>query len=196
MVDSDTRHGPARRQVLADPDVTAVMQQGWQRLHPDFDVAPISVTQRMLRGARIILERSDAHLATFGLTRGELDILSALRRANGPLGPTELTDLLLASPPAVTKRLQALKSRRLIARHADSGDRRRSAVSITPAGTLLVDQVVPAQLAIEAELLAGLADDQRQQLAGLLHQLVGGWEQQRYHRDRDDRGVWPPAIAP
>src|SRR5437899_1743373 len=105
-----------------EPDVAEVMQRGWQALDPELDVEPIAVVQRVLRGARLILDRSDAHLATFGLTRGELDILSALRRAPEPLAPTELAELLLFSPAATTKRLNSLERRGLVSRQANPHD--------------------------------------------------------------------------
>ena len=64
----------------AHGDVVDRMQREWARLRPDLSFTSLGVIHRVLRASRLILEASDAFLADYGLTRGELDVLSALRR--------------------------------------------------------------------------------------------------------------------
>ena len=78
----------------AGGDVVDRMQQEWARLRPDLSFSSLGVVHRVLRASRLILEASDAFLADYGLTRGELDVLSELRRTSEPLSPTTLAQTL------------------------------------------------------------------------------------------------------
>lgn len=160
-------------------DVVDQMQAEWRRLMPAEDFAALGVVHRILRSARLVLERSDEFLAAHGLTRGELDILSALYRSPDPLAPTTLAATLLAPPSAVTMRIKALERAGLIGRETSTQDRRSRPVRITDAGRELVEAVIPAQLRLETDLIAHLTHAQRDDLAGLLRRLTVPWEAER-----------------
>lgn len=123
-----------------------------------------------------MLLSGDEHLTEFGLNRGEFDILSALRRYDDPLTPSALTAAVLASPAATTERLRALESRGLVERSVNPDDRRSSLVRLTADGASVFDRTLPAQLAVEAELLATLDDTDRAALVDALRRLLLAWE--------------------
>jgi DNA-binding MarR family transcriptional regulator len=163
----------------ADGDVVDRMQHEWAGLRPDLDFTSLGVIHRVLRASRLILEASDAFLAGYGLTRGELDVLSALRRSGEPLSPTTLAQTLLAPRSAITMRLNALQPRGLLRRSANPADGRSSLLLLTDAGAALVDEVVPAQLALEDALLAEAPAGAVEGLADRLRALTSAWEQGR-----------------
>lgn len=184
--------------VRAESDVVDRMQREWARLFPDLDFTSLGVIHRVLRAARLILDASDAFLAGYGLTRGELDVLSALRRSNEPLSPTSLAQTLLAPRSAITMRLNALHARGLLSRLANPSDRRSSLLVLTDEGTAFVDQVIPAQLAFEDALLAEVPTESVEDLASRLREVTAVWEQRRGRRaggreDRGDREITPDA---
>ncbi|WP_017935322.1 MarR family winged helix-turn-helix transcriptional regulator [Nocardioides sp. Iso805N] len=167
-----------------DDDAVDQMQREWAQLRPDLSFTSLGVIHRVLRASRLILEASDAFLADYGLTRGELDVLSALRRTDEPLSPTSLAQTLLAPRSAITMRLNALQARGLLSRSANPADGRSSLLALTDAGATLVDEVIPAQLTLEDALLADAPAWAMEGLADRLRALTSGWEQARGTRSR------------
>jgi DNA-binding MarR family transcriptional regulator len=157
-------------------------QREWARLRPDLSFTSLGVIHRVLRASRLILEASDAFLADYGLTRGELDVLSALRRTGEPLSPTTLAQTLLAPRSAITMRLNALQVRGLLSRTANPTDGRSSLLVLTDTGAALVDEVIPAQLALEDALLAEAPPWAIEGLTDPLRELTSVWEQRRLHQ--------------
>ncbi|MFC9772516.1 MULTISPECIES: MarR family winged helix-turn-helix transcriptional regulator [unclassified Pseudarthrobacter] len=186
-----------------DPDVPAdhgdvvdQMQREWARLRPDLSFTSLGVIHRVLRASRLILEASDAFLADYGLTRGELDVLSALRRTDDPLSPTTLAQTLLVPRSAITMRLNALKVRGLLSRTANPADGRSSLLVLTDAGTALVDEVIPAQLALEDALLAEAPPWVVEGLVDPLRALTSVWEQGRGHQSGSSKDRGNGAVEP
>lgn len=173
--------------VPAGGDAVDRMQRDWARLRPDLSFTSLGVIHRLLRASRLILEASDAFLAGYGLTRGELDVLSALRRSDEPLSPTSLAQTLLAPRSAITMRLNALQARGLLSRLANPTDGRSSLLVLTDSGVALVDEVVPAQLALEDALLAEAPAGAVEGLADHLRALTSVWEQGRRHQARSGK---------
>jgi len=180
----------------AGGDAVDRMQREWARLRPDLSFTSLGVIHRVLRASRLILDASDAFLAGYGLTRGELDVLSALRRSGEPLSPTMLAQALLAPRSAITMRLNTLQSRGLLSRSANPTDGRSFLLVLTDAGAALVDEVIPAQLALEDALLAEAPAEAIEGLADGLRALTSVWEQGRSHpatpgKDRRNGAVQP-----
>jgi DNA-binding MarR family transcriptional regulator len=164
---------PARYVQAARPGdtVSAVVDQ-WHRVRPDIDTAPMEIIGRITRCAALLQQAEDAPLRRAGLTRSEFDLLLALRRTGHELTPGELARETFASGAGVTKRLKQLTGRGLVVRRGDPRDRRVALVALTDAGRDLVDSLLPAQLAYEESVLADLAPEVRQELAGRLGELL------------------------
>lgn len=140
----------------------------WTERYPGVDASHILVVGRILRIAAVVTARSETELAEHGLTRGEFDLLCALRRADCPLRPGAITTVTGASPAAITKRLDRLSGQGLVRREQADDDRRSVLVSLTDEGIALMDDTFPAIAASEAEVLGGLGPDQTARLADLL----------------------------
>jgi DNA-binding MarR family transcriptional regulator len=156
------------------PDHVAELVAQWRGERPELDTSPLLVLGRI----EWIAARVDAALrrpfAEAGLGNGDFNALTALRRAGAPhaLSPGELAAAMLVTTGAVTKRVDRLLAQGLVTRGPAASDGRGRVVALTDEGRALVDRLMPAHLANEDRLLAGLTRAQRTQLAGLLHVLA------------------------
>lgn len=157
-------------------DTVAAVVRQWRTVHPDLDTAPMEIIGRINRCAALLQQAEDAPLRRAGLSRPEFDLLGALRRTGDELTPSELARETFSSGAAVTKRLKQLTERGLVERRGDTRDRRVAHLRLTDTGRELVDGVLPDQLAYERAVLAGLETGERDELAGLLGDLLGRLE--------------------
>ena len=156
------------------PDFTDRILGRWSELHPDVDLAPLQVTGRLARMGQLLANREEAVFAEFGLNRGEVGVLAALRSAGPPhrLSPGRLGRGLMLSSAGVTSRLDRLERRGLVARHPDPDDRRGVIVELSGRGTELVDGAVAATAARDRDLLDALSATEARQLEALLRKVL------------------------
>ena len=150
----------------------------WARERPDLDVAPLTVLSRVTRLSRHLdLARRQA-FARHGLEPWEFDVLSALRRAGAPyrMSPGALLTQTLVTSGTMTNRIDRLASRALVERLPSPDDRRGVLVSLTAEGRSRVDAAMSTLLEVEAGLLAGLPEADRERLADLLRTLVAPFD--------------------
>jgi DNA-binding MarR family transcriptional regulator len=155
------------------PDhVDAVLGQ-WATAAPDVDTAHLGVVARLHRLAHQLRLRTEAVLEPHGLTQGEFDVLSALRRSGSADGltPSALAAAVLVSSGGMTKRLATLERAGWISRERSSRDGRSVRVVLTTSGRERLDALLPAYFAAEADVLDGLDAAERDGLADLLREL-------------------------
>jgi DNA-binding MarR family transcriptional regulator len=151
----------------------AILDQ-WKTERPDLDPSPIGIVGRVSRLARALEARLEPVYKAHGLEPGWHDILATLRRS-GPeykLRPTDLTNASMLTSSGTTKRLDKLENAGLIRREPDPNDRRGTLIALTAAGRALIDELTPAHLANEADLISALDPTEQEQLAGLLRKLL------------------------
>lgn len=148
------------------------LRADWEREAPELDVAPIAVAGRITRIAALLAARAEVDLAEAGLSRGEFDLLCALRRVGRPLRATEVSTITAASGAAITKRADTLVRAGLVARTVPSRDRRGVLLELTAAGRVTVDRLMPEHLAREAEALDALGPADAGRLASLLSRVL------------------------
>lgn len=158
-----------------DRDQTDRLLDRWAAARPDLAVAELQVTGRLSRIGRLMADREEAVFERFGVNRGEVGVLSALRVAGPPhrLSPTRLGRGLLLSSAGVTSRLDRLERRGLVARLPDPDDRRGVIVELTDRGLALVDDAVAAKSASDRQLLGRLDAQDVSALEQLLRKLLG-----------------------
>lgn len=105
------------------------------------------------------------------LTLTQARLLRSLRE--GPIGQSELGRLLNLSPASVTRLIDRLEERGLIARERDPGDRRRVAVRLLPAGRRLVggEQGMLRGTAVD-EAIRAMSEDEQRTFAEVVGDLV------------------------
>jgi len=151
---------------------------GWRGARPDIDTASLQVTGRLARIGGHLARRQEAVFERFGLNRGEVGALSALRVAGPPyqLSPTRLGRGLMLSSAGMTSRIDRLERRGLVRRLPDPDDRRGVIIELTDQGIATVDDAVRAVSASDRELVERLDPDEIQALEVLLRKLLSGLE--------------------
>src|SRR5438445_13685818 len=93
----------------------------WAELQPGLPFDAYHVTGRISRIAARIAQREDEVFGRYGLTRGDVGVLSALRTSPPPhtLSPTQLFRGLMMSSAGITKRLDGLEQQGLDKRNHD-----------------------------------------------------------------------------
>ena len=156
-------------------DLVDGVLSGWRGTAPDLDLRPLEVTGRLSRIGPLLARRQEAVFSRFGVNRGEVGALSALRIAGPPhrLSPTNLGRGLMLSSAGVTSRIDRLERRGLVRRLPDPDDRRGIIVELTDEGITLVDQAVAAVADSDRQLLGRLDPTELGDLEGLLRKLLG-----------------------
>jgi DNA-binding MarR family transcriptional regulator len=159
-------------------DVTDRVLGGWTGARPELDTGPLQVTGRLSRIGPLLARRQETVFDRFGLNRGEVGALSALRISGPPhrLSPTRLARGLMLSSAGVTSRIDRLERRGLVRRLPDPDDRRGVIVELTDQGLEVVDAAVAALTISDRQLLERLDAQEIAQLEGILRKLLGGLE--------------------
>ena len=136
------------------------------------------MTARLSRIGPLLARRQEAIFERFGLSRGEVGALSALRIAGPPhrLSPARLGKGLMLSSAGVTSRIDRLERRGLVRRLPDPDDRRGVIVELTDQGLEVVDAAVAALAISDRELMGRLNPEEVAQLESLLRKFLGGLE--------------------
>ncbi|MBV7699252.1 MarR family winged helix-turn-helix transcriptional regulator [Streptomyces sp. TRM70350] len=170
---------PAPAPAPQDP-VDAIVEQ-WAAVRPDLDTKAMEVFGRIYRLSRTMGDRLEKAYARFGISRGEFDVLATLRRSGEPyaLSPRQLSATLMLTTGGMTGRLDKLERAGLLRRSPDPHDRRALRVTLTEKGLHLIEEAVGAGLSVQAEALSALTDEQADQLADLLRELLAGASEDR-----------------
>jgi DNA-binding MarR family transcriptional regulator len=159
-------------------DTTDRLLTGWDEARPDLAVGALQVTARLSRIGPHLVRRQEEVFSRFGLSRGEVGALSALRIAGPPyrLSPTRLARGLMMSSAGVTSRIDRLERRRFVRRLPDPSDRRGVIIELTDEGLEVVDDAVAAISASDRQLLERFDPQEIAQLEGLLRKLLAALE--------------------
>ncbi|MBQ1038758.1 MarR family winged helix-turn-helix transcriptional regulator [Micromonospora sp. C81] len=158
---------------MDDDRITQIVGQ-WRRERPDLDPNPLLIIGRIQQLAVALDAALRPPFAAADLGNGEFDVLAALRREGDPYALTagQLSQRMLVTTGAVTKRVDRLIARGLVSRSVFESDARGRVVALTPAGMTLIDQLIEEHLANEARILRGLTDSDRAALERLLATLT------------------------
>jgi DNA-binding MarR family transcriptional regulator len=139
---------------------------------------------RLLRGIRALVRRfalsERADVACCGMTVAQAATLEALR--DGGLRIVDLGRRLGISPSTLSRNLDRLEERGLLARSADEQDARAFVISLTKAGRAAADEVAEGEVAFARAVLDQLAPatarrDTVESLERLLHAVRGATEE-------------------
>jgi len=147
---------------------------GWSHERPDLRVAPLAVVQRVVRLATYFAAEIEPVFARFGLTGSDFAVLANLRRSGAPyqLTQRDLMASLRLTSGTVSVRVDHLSDRGWVRREPDPDDGRGALISLTDRGRQLFEGCAPEHLANAQDLLAGLTDEDRDQLGRLLGKLL------------------------
>ncbi|AWK85686.1 MarR family transcriptional regulator [Azospirillum thermophilum] len=109
-----------------------------------------------------------------GIDTGEADVLFTLLRSGPPyrLRPTELYRSLMITSGGLTFRLNRLEKAGLVRRVAAEGDGRSLPVELTGEGIARARAAFREDMAVEADLLSALSEEEQRALSALLRTLM------------------------
>lgn len=164
----DATHDPD-----AAPDRVAQIQADWRRERPDLDPSPQGVIGRVHRLALALTDRVTPVYAAYGLSEPEFDLLATLRRAGAPFARAagELAAHTMVTTGGLTKRVDRLVERGLVARDVSPADARGRLVRLTRDGLALIDEAFAAHMENEKRLVAEFGE----QDAAALEPLLARW---------------------
>lgn len=154
-------------------DTDDILSQ-WRRQRPDVDPTPMAICGDVWRASEILRRGVMANLKQYDLDFPQLDVVMTLRRQGRgqTLSPSKLAKEMMLSTSAMTNRLDRLEKRDLIKRIVDPNDRRGLKIALTDAGFDLADELLVSHVAREQAMLAGLTEDEGQQLRHLLAKIT------------------------
>ena len=125
----------------------------------------------IVRAGEAFVALANRALSGYQLSPAARQALAVLDGAGEPLSPTEIARRLIVTTASVTSLLDTLERRGLVERRADPGDRRRLLVAITPPAQDLVRQYVPEVVALQAAVMSGIGEEDRQHLIAVLTRI-------------------------
>jgi DNA-binding MarR family transcriptional regulator len=139
-------------------------------------VESIEIVTPIFRLAKLLADDRRRVLQACGVDGATLDLLSVLRRAGPPyqLTTREIAQRALVTAGAVSQRVARAERDGLVRRTAAGDGSRAVNVTLTEGGHALVERTVDQVLGREAELVRGLAEAERADLAGLLDRVLAG----------------------
>jgi DNA-binding MarR family transcriptional regulator len=152
----------------------AEIAAAWRRERPGVPVSSIEIVTPIWRLAKLLADDRRRVLQACGVDPATLDLLSVLRRAGPPyrLTTREIAQRALVTAGAVSQRVSRAERGRLVERAAAGDGTRSVIVTLTAAGHALVERTVDQVLGREAQLVDGLAPDERAVLGALLDRLL------------------------
>ncbi|MCC8363586.1 MarR family transcriptional regulator [Lysobacter sp. A6] len=115
--------------------------------------------------------RMEGELAANGHDLNFSQYITLKTLAHGPAGVTELARAAYLHPGAMTRLLDKLEERGLLAREAVPGDRRALHIVLTDAGRAMWTDVAPSAQRVHEVAMANLDDAERAELLRLLSQV-------------------------
>ncbi|WP_163509716.1 MarR family winged helix-turn-helix transcriptional regulator [Fodinicola acaciae] len=162
---------------MSEHDSIARVLAGWRANRPDLQVDPIAVTARLARLRTKIGAELERVFASHGLTGPGFAVLATIVRLGGrPLSQKRLMAELDLTAGTVSVRIDRLVKDQLVVRRPDPADGRGCLVELTKRGRAAFEACAPEHLANARNLLAGITEQQREQLSHLLGLLLQSLE--------------------
>lgn len=136
---------------------------------PERQPSLIYVIGRVDQGVRRELR---VRLAPLALSVPDVTTLSVLRGRSG-LSNAQLARRALITPQSMLEVLASLEQRGLLARRPDAANARIMRAELTPSGRRLLARADAVIAALEDELLAAVAPEEREQARGALLRVMG-----------------------
>ena len=159
----------------------AVVRAGWMERDLPF----------LTRSLRFLIRAdSDALRQKAGLELGEIGVLGIVSHNPG-ISQNDLATSLVLKKSAVTKLVQRLETRGMIARRRSQSDRRSNELSLTPAGTATAEKLRGLAQQLHDEWFRDIPPGEREVFFSVLFRLVasmaerGGDDAQRPDPDED-----------
>ncbi|GAA5093515.1 MarR family winged helix-turn-helix transcriptional regulator [Wohlfahrtiimonas larvae] len=136
----------------------------WRAQKPDLAVDEMLMIGRLINCSIQAFNHLDALYESYGINRGEFDVLATIRRNGAPyqLSPTQIFSSLMISSGTMTNRLQQLEKKGLINRCNHPEDARSSLVALSDDGLKLINQLIYDHVELEKQMNELISPEVRQ----------------------------------
>lgn len=110
-------------------------------------------------------------LAAHDVTEQQWRVMRVLHVA-GTLDASEVADKAFILAPSLTRMIKSLEQRGFITKHKDKADGRRVLLRIAPAGTAMIEEVMPDSQRVYAEIDARFGRGRVDELLDMLDDLA------------------------
>lgn len=163
--------------------------QGIARRVPSMLVQESVLCRVAVMLGRDFTARLDLLLKPAGLAELEYRLLLTLFSRGGSASPGELCASLAQSPANLTRVSDLLVERELITRALDANDRRKTILTVTPAGERLVQQLVPQLARYMSILFRDFTADDKVRVLNDLKRLMGALDSLGVEQAAQQQGV-------
>ncbi|KUJ73247.1 MarR family transcriptional regulator [Ruegeria marisrubri] len=136
----------------------------------DLPLTSRSLPIALLRAREKVMGPIRLMLADVDITEQQWRVLRVLQE-EGPQDPTRIADRACLLLPSLTRILQKLEEKGLIARRPDPEDRRKQVVRITKAGEKIIHDNLSASIRAAERIRAHLGPERYEMLLDLLNEL-------------------------
>jgi len=148
------------------------------RRYPDFELSAQECFLALLGVAGAVMDDMEAQLARRGTSQGRFRVLLHLERAPGRvLAAGRLAEALGVTPATVTGLLDGLERDGQVRRERSVADRRGIRARLTPRGSRLLAELMPARFRRTSAIMAELSEPDRRTLVRLLDAVSAGLAQ-------------------
>lgn len=142
----------------------------WAQERPDLDVSAMGIIGRVARLYLAYQKGMQRTFADFGLNAAKFDVLATLRRSGAPyaLSPGDLLKATMVASGTMTNRIDRLEQDGLVQREVNPEDSRSFLIGLTGKGLALIDAAVEAHVKTQAQLVAGLSEEEQAAFTALL----------------------------
>jgi MarR family 2-MHQ and catechol resistance regulon transcriptional repressor len=124
----------------------------------------------IMKTGDFLSKESDKFLSRFNIATGHYNVLRILNGAGEPLSQIEISRQLISSRANVTKLVDKLENMKLVQR-IQAKDRRINLISITAAGSRLLNEIAPADIKNTARLMEKLSLSEQKELLNILKKI-------------------------
>ncbi|MGH7882398.1 MAG: MarR family winged helix-turn-helix transcriptional regulator [Candidatus Dormibacteraceae bacterium] len=139
----------------------------------------------IFQASRALESAGDRELAAFGVTGQQAGLLLLTYRGGGTM-LSKLAGMMGIDNAALTRLVDRLEAKGLVARQADSHDRRMIGVQLTDTGRELVPRLTPVVHRLESRARTGFSEEEMDQLIGLLSRVLDNTRAQSASRSSKD----------
>jgi MarR family transcriptional regulator, organic hydroperoxide resistance regulator len=133
---------------------------------------PRDLKVAVLRAADGTRRRMAELLGPIELTLQQYNVLRILRGADAPLPTLEIAARMIERTPGITRLLDGLVRKGLVARERSATDRRTVLCRVTPAGLALLSELDGPVEASDREAVGALSEAERTTLVTLLRRII------------------------
>jgi DNA-binding MarR family transcriptional regulator len=112
----------------------------------------------------------DRELAPYCITAQQAALM-LVARLHGGRGPSNLADPLGTDTAGMTRLVDRLEAKGLVARHSSPTDRRSVLIELTPAGQALAPELIAAFKRAQEKLLDGMDESETEQFRATIRRL-------------------------